>query len=111
MTRLVATRPLIRRSSHREECTVPPDLDSALLSVPRKEPAMALSRVLWSVLGLGAAVVLATKNIDTRAEAQAAASNARRTTMGNPITGEGLPNPASIVTRNWGQLPAGRKCG
>ena len=29
----------------------------------------------------------------------------------NPITGEGLPNPAPKVTRNWGQLPAGRKWG
>ena len=27
----------------------------------------------------------------------------------NPITGEGLPNPAPNVTRNWGELPAGRK--
>ncbi|MFN8061332.1 MAG: peptidyl-alpha-hydroxyglycine alpha-amidating lyase family protein [Vicinamibacterales bacterium] len=30
---------------------------------------------------------------------------------GNPITGEGLPNPAPNVTRNWGQLPQGRKWG
>lgn len=30
---------------------------------------------------------------------------------GNPITGEGLPNPAPIVTRNWGQLPSGRMWG
>ncbi|HEX7138432.1 MAG TPA: hypothetical protein VF219_11320 [Vicinamibacterales bacterium] len=29
----------------------------------------------------------------------------------NPITGEGLPNPAPKVTRNWGQLPAGRTWG
>ena len=29
----------------------------------------------------------------------------------NPITGEGLPNPAPNVTKNWGQLPAGRKWG
>ena len=72
---------------------------------------MALSRVQVSVLGLGAAVLLATQSINTRAEAQAAASNAQRTTTGNPITGEGLPNPAPVVTRNWGQLPAGRKWG
>src|SRR5258706_15550985 len=72
---------------------------------------MALSRVQVSVLGLGAAVLLATQSINTRAEAQAAASNARSTTTGNPITGEGLPNPAPVVTRNWGQLPAGRKWG
>ena len=30
---------------------------------------------------------------------------------GNPISGEGLPNPAPVVTQNWGQLPAGRNWG
>jgi sugar lactone lactonase YvrE len=30
---------------------------------------------------------------------------------GNPITGEGLPNPTTKVIQNWGQLPAGRKWG
>jgi len=63
-----------------------------------------------AVLGLGAAGLLTTQHIDTRAETQAA-SNARRTTTANPITGEGLPNPAPVVTRNWGQLPTGRKWG
>ena len=72
---------------------------------------MALTRVWWSVLGLGAAVLLATEPIDTRAHAQPAASSDRRTTAGNAITGEGLPNPAPVVTRNWGQLPVGRKWG
>ena len=72
---------------------------------------MTLSRVQVSLLGLGAAVLLASQNIDTRAQAQTAASNAQRTTTGNPITGEGLPNPAPVVIRNWGQLPAGRKWG
>src|SRR5438874_13156065 len=67
---------------------------------------MALLRAQLSVLGLGVAVlVLAHTNIDTRAHAQA------RATAGNPITGEGFPNPAPTVTRNWGQLPAGRKWG
>ena len=61
--------------------------------------------------GLGAAVLLATQNIDIRAQAQIAASNTQRTTTGDPITGKGLPNPAPVVTRNWGQLPAGRKWG
>jgi sugar lactone lactonase YvrE len=32
-------------------------------------------------------------------------------TAGNPVTGEGLPNPAPNVTTNWGQLPAGRTMG
>jgi sugar lactone lactonase YvrE len=72
---------------------------------------MALSRIHFSALGLGAALLLATQNVDTRAQPQASASNARRTTVGNPITGEGLPNPAPVVTPNWGQLPAGRKWG
>ena len=31
--------------------------------------------------------------------------------VANFITGEGLPNPAPKVTRNWGQLPAGRTWG
>jgi hypothetical protein len=48
---------------------------------------MALSRLQVSILGLGAAVLLATQNIDTRAQAQIAASNTQRTTTGDPITG------------------------
>ncbi len=30
---------------------------------------------------------------------------------GNPITGDGLPNPAPTVMRNWGTLPEGREWG
>jgi len=30
---------------------------------------------------------------------------------GNYISGEGLPNPAPVVTQNWGNLPAGRNWG
>ena len=33
------------------------------------------------------------------------------TVVGNPITGEGLPNPAPVVTTNWGELPSGREWG
>jgi DNA-binding beta-propeller fold protein YncE len=33
------------------------------------------------------------------------------TASGNPITGEGLPNPAPVVNANWGKLPEGRKWG
>ena len=32
-------------------------------------------------------------------------------TMGNPITGEGLPNPNPTVMANWGDLPEGREWG
>ena len=31
--------------------------------------------------------------------------------VGNPITGEGLPNPAPTVTPGWGNLPEGREWG
>ncbi len=30
---------------------------------------------------------------------------------GNPISGAGLPNPAPIVTKRWGELPSGRDWG
>ena len=60
---------------------------------------MVLSRVQLSVLGLGlgAAVLLAAQNIDTRAEAQAAASNARRATAINP--GEATEEKVSLSDR------------
>jgi DNA-binding beta-propeller fold protein YncE len=74
-----------------------------------KEPAMALSRISWSTLAVGASILLATHYLNTGALAQS--SKGRSPTVGNAITGEGLPNPAPIVTRNWGQLPAGRKWG
>lgn len=38
-------------------------------------------------------------------------ATARDTSMGNPITGDGLPNPTSTVMRNWGTLPGGREWG
>ena len=41
----------------------------------------------------------------TRDTAQGPAS------AGNPITGEGIPNPAPNVTTNWGELPDGREWG
>jgi sugar lactone lactonase YvrE len=72
---------------------------------------MALLRARLVVLGLGVAILLAMQTIDARLRAQATKSEAPRTMAGNPITGEGLPNPAPNVTRNWGQLPSGRKWG
>jgi DNA-binding beta-propeller fold protein YncE len=33
------------------------------------------------------------------------------TATGNLITGEGLPNPAPVLTTNWGELPEGREWG
>ena len=71
---------------------------------------MPFLRLLVSGLGVCAAFLLATSDtgMGTRAQAQ---SGPRRATAANPITGEGLPNPTPVVTRNWGQLPAGRMWG
>ena len=38
-------------------------------------------------------------------------SSAMAMAAGNAITGEGLPNPAPVVTSNWGDLPEGREWG
>jgi DNA-binding beta-propeller fold protein YncE len=69
---------------------------------------MPTPRILLSTFGACAVFLLtAYSNFDSRAtlSAQTAAK------VANPITGEGLPNPAPKVTRNWGELPAGRKWG
>ncbi len=73
---------------------------------------MSRSRVLKPVLGLGAAVLLtACGSPGPATTAPAPAPAAAPMAMGNTITGVGLPNPAPVVTQNWGQLPAGRKWG
>lgn len=41
----------------------------------------------------------------------APAEDVRAFEAGNPITGEGLPNPTSTVERRWGALPEGREWG
>ena len=71
---------------------------------------MSLSRILVSALGVCTAFFLTTWDADTSVHANAAAQ-AKPGAVANPITGEGLPNPAPKVTRNWGELPAGRKWG
>jgi DNA-binding beta-propeller fold protein YncE len=61
---------------------------------------MSLSRILVSAAGVGlAAFAVSTAGSDAQAQA-------RRATVANIITGEGLPNPAPVVTKNWGTLPA-----
>ena len=64
---------------------------------------MSLARIALGVVGICAAAALAVSNTNTTAHAQSKVANV--------ITGEGLPNPAPNVTRNWGELPAGRKWG
>jgi NHL repeat len=70
---------------------------------------MSTPRILRFALAACAVLLSASCNNSgpsaTVAEAQEAAN------LGNAITGEGLPNPAPTVSRNWGQLPAGRKWG
>src|SRR4029453_10064094 len=69
---------------------------------------MPTPRILISAFGACALFLLtAYSTLDSRAtlSAQSAAK------VANPITGEGLPNPVPRVTRNWGQLPAGRTWG
>ena len=64
---------------------------------------VSLQPILTSALLACVLVLLNACSPDSQA-AQTAAT-------GNPITGEGLPNPAPVVTANWGKLPAGRKWG
>ena len=64
---------------------------------------MSQSRTLVLALGFGAVCLFAARDTGTTLQAQAK--------PGNPITGVGMPNPNPVVTKNWGELPAGRKWG
>jgi sugar lactone lactonase YvrE len=66
---------------------------------------MAVSRIVVTGLGIGAVVMVAASAAIT------ARAQAKPNPVPNPITGEGFPNPAPVVTKNWGELPAGRKWG
>jgi len=68
---------------------------------------MSASRFSFTLVGACAPLLMAAYG--AVALAQAPASGTAST--GNPITGQGMPNPAATVTRNWGQLPAGRQWG
>jgi DNA-binding beta-propeller fold protein YncE len=70
---------------------------------------MSTSRLARSVVS-ACAMLLAACGAGTPRE-QAPAAAAPATPASNPITAQGLPNPAPNVTRNWGQLPAGRSWG
>ena len=71
---------------------------------------MSTSRLARYVVSACATLLLAACGAGTPRE-QAPAAAAPATPASNPITGQGLPNPAPNVTRNWGQLPAGRSWG
>jgi DNA-binding beta-propeller fold protein YncE len=83
----------------------------AVGSAADQEVTMHVLRILFPLLGVCAMfIVAAAGHLSTEASAQSGASE-KSATVGNPITGEGLPNPAPKVIRNWGQLPEGRKWG
>jgi DNA-binding beta-propeller fold protein YncE len=69
---------------------------------------MTTPRMLLSAFGACAVFLLAAYGIPNSRAALSAQTAAK---AGNPITGEGFPNPAPKVTRNWGELPTGRKWG
>ncbi len=69
---------------------------------------MSSSRLSFAAVSTCAAVLLTGCG---QPAPPAPATPAPSTTAGNPISGEGMPNPAPTVTRNWGQLPAGRTWG
>jgi len=69
---------------------------------------MRTRRILVSAIGVGSLLV-AGYFVSNRDANTLLAQGAAK--VGNPITGEGLPNPAPKVIRNWGELPAGRKWG
>ncbi|MDA1370356.1 MAG: peptidyl-alpha-hydroxyglycine alpha-amidating lyase family protein [Proteobacteria bacterium] len=67
---------------------------------------MSSLRILFSMLIASISVLLlGCGDANTGAMATSTMST------GNPISGEGMPNPNPVVTRNWGDLPAGREWG
>src|SRR6476660_8831112 len=71
---------------------------------------MSRPRILLSVSGACAGALL-TASLYSGNGADILRAQGSTTKVGNPVTGEGIPNPAPKVTRNWGQLPAGRTWG
>jgi hypothetical protein len=69
---------------------------------------MPTPRILLSTFGVCAVLFVTACNSEDSGKALLAQEAG---STGNSITGEGMPNPAPTVTRNWGQLPAGRKWG
>src|SRR5262245_16088416 len=70
---------------------------------------MSTPRILLSAIG-ACGVLLLTAYVHTGSDANALLAQGAAK-VANPITGEGLPNPAPKIIRNWGELPAGRKWG
>ncbi|MFK7865455.1 MAG: peptidyl-alpha-hydroxyglycine alpha-amidating lyase family protein [Pseudohongiellaceae bacterium] len=72
---------------------------------------MISRRILLPAIGLCVPVLLAACSAPDNTVSAAPAVSSSTMTAGNPISGEGLPNPAPTVLANWGDLPAGREWG
>lgn len=73
---------------------------------------MSNSTIARAFAAVSAALLIAAcGGSSAQSQAPAQSPSATPAAAGNSITGQGLPNPAPNVTRNWGQLPAGRKWG
>ncbi len=69
------------------------------------------SRTLFSLCAGATVLLTACSSPAPNAPGPATTAAPASGASGNPISGEGMPNPAPNVTRNWGQLPAGRTWG
>lgn len=72
---------------------------------------MSTSRFARLLVTSGAPLFIAACTAGGAAEQPQASAPAPAAAVGNSITGVGLPAPLPVVTRNWGQLPAGRQWG
>jgi sugar lactone lactonase YvrE len=70
-----------------------------------------MPRILIPALGAAAVLLLTAFGNDGTVATAQSQPKPGTTMVANPITGVGLPNPAPNVTKNWGELPAGRKWG
>ena len=72
---------------------------------------MSTSRLARLLVASGAPLFIAACTAGGAAEQPQVSAPAPAASVGNSITGVGLPAPLPVVTRNWGQLPAGRQWG
>ena len=72
---------------------------------------MSTSRLARLLVASGAPLFIAACSAGGAVEQPQASAPAPAAAVGNSITGVGLPAPLPVVTRNWGQLPAGRQWG
>ena len=69
-------------------------------------------RALMITLPMTAFLAFGLSACATESEMEPAAGETEEAAAaGNPITGEGIPNPTSTVIENWGDLPEGREWG